>query len=100
MLFFLLRLTGPRPDFMQTMTEDERALMLQHGAYLKGWLDRGKIIVFGPVADPAGAWGMGVAQVESREELDAITAGDPTITSGLGFRYDAVPMPRAIFRAP
>jgi uncharacterized protein len=97
-LFFLLRLVGPRPDFMHTMTDDERALMMRHGAYLKGWLDQGKIIVFGPVADPVGPWGMAVAQVESREELDAITNDDPTITSGQGFRYEALPMPRAVFR--
>lgn len=99
MLFFLLRLIGPRPDFMHTMTDDERALMMQHGAYLKGWLDKGKIIVFGPVADPAGPWGLGVAAVDSREELDAITSGDPTVTSGLGFRYETILMPRAVYKA-
>lgn len=99
MLFFLLRLIGPRPDFMHTMTEEERGLMMRHGAYLKGWMDKGRIIVFGPVADPAGPWGLGVVQVESREELDEITANDPTILSGQGFRYEAIPMPRAIFRA-
>ena len=98
-LFFLARLIAPRSDFMQTMTDGERALMASHGAHLKSWLDKGKIIVFGPVVDPAGPWGMAVLKVDSREELDAILNGDPTIQSGQGFRYEALPMPRAIFKA-
>jgi hypothetical protein len=34
--------------------------MQEHGACLKEYVDKGTIIVLGPVLDPAGAWGMAV----------------------------------------
>jgi len=95
-LFFFCKLIGPRPDFIQTMTEDERALMGAHGMYLKGWMDKGKVIVFGPVADPKGPWGLGVFRVTNEAEAREIEAGDPVIQSGKGFRYELLPMLRAV----
>jgi uncharacterized protein len=40
------------------------------------------MVVFGPVLDDTGSWGLGVVQAEDENELRAFAAGDPAITSG------------------
>jgi len=74
---FVLRLIPSRPDFAQTMSDSERAIMQQHLAYWKYWMDKGKVIVFGPVLDPAGVYGLGVVAVDSEEEVLAFMKSDP-----------------------
>jgi uncharacterized protein YbjT (DUF2867 family) len=93
---FLCRLLPPRPTFMQDMTADERAIMEEHGRYWRGKLGEGDAIAFGPVADPAGAWGLGLIEARDDSELKAIQDGDPAIKSNLGFRYESLPMPRLV----
>ena len=46
------------------MSEAEAAIMGQHAAYWQGQTERGTAIVFGPVADPAGAWGLAVVDAD------------------------------------
>ena len=96
--FFFCRLIAPRPTFAQDMTPEERAMMGEHATYWRGHLAAGRAIVFGPVADPAGAWGLGVVRVKNEAEARAFEADDPAIRSGRGFRYEILPMLRAVFR--
>jgi uncharacterized protein YndB with AHSA1/START domain len=96
--FFFCRLIPPRPSFAQDMTPEERTMMGEHAAYWREHLAAGRAIVFGPVADPAGAWGLGVVRVKDEAEARAFEAGDPAVSSGRGFRYEILPMPRAVFR--
>ena len=77
--YFFLRLNAVRPDFIQTMTDAEKAIMQQHAIYWRGFMGEGKILVFGPVFDPNGAFGIGVACVDSEEEVRAFIAGDPAL---------------------
>jgi uncharacterized protein YndB with AHSA1/START domain len=95
---FFCRLDGPRPTFPKDMTEREATLMKEHVAYWQDQTRRGKAVVFGPVADPKGTWGLGIIQAESDDELRALQAADPVIRSGLGFRYDTLPFIQAIVR--
>lgn len=60
---FVFRLIPPRPTFQSDMTDVERAAMARHGAYWRERLGEGKVVAFGPVADPAGAYGLGVVVV-------------------------------------
>ena len=60
--FFFVRLVPPRPTFALDMTAEERAFMTEHVAYWTKKLADGTAIVFGPVADPSGDWGMGVVR--------------------------------------
>ena len=96
--YFLLKLIGPRPTFPQDMTDEERKLMLAHIAAWKDPIDRGIVVVFGPVLDPKGAWGVGIVEVDGEDEVRALIANDPVIKSGLGFRYEYYPMPNPIVR--
>jgi len=98
MKYFLCKLIPPRPNFPQEMTDAERKIMEEHVVYWKGLVDNGIAVVFGPVADPAGNWGVAIVDVETEADLRALEANDPTITSGLNFKYEIYPMPRAIFR--
>ena len=96
MAFFFCRLIAPRPTFAFDLNDEERALMGAHGAYLRGFAEKGEAVIFGPVADPAGPWGLGIFEVADEAELSAILDNDPTIKSGKGFRYEVLPMMQAV----
>ncbi|RWA69424.1 MAG: ATPase [Mesorhizobium sp.] len=89
---FHCRLIPPRPDFAFTMSEEERALMNAHADYLRGRLRDGTMMLAGPVADPAGPWGLLILRAGSEAEARAVTDGDPVARSGRGFRYEILPM--------
>jgi uncharacterized protein YndB with AHSA1/START domain len=97
--FFFCRLIPPRPTFAADMTPEEAAMMREHAAYWREHLVRGAAIVFGPVADPKGPWGLGVVRVTDEAELRAFEAGDPAIRSERGFRYEVLPMIQAVTRS-
>jgi len=90
--YFFLRLIPPRPTFAQDMTADERTAMAAHGAYWREQIAAGIGVVAGPVADPHGAWGLGVVRVHDEAALRAFEANDPAIRANLGMRYEVVPM--------
>lgn len=54
---FHVRLVAHRPDFVATMTPEERAIMGAHLEFLGRLLADGKLVVAGPVLDPAGVYG-------------------------------------------
>jgi uncharacterized protein YndB with AHSA1/START domain len=94
--YFLLRLLPPRPTFAQDMTAEERALMTEHGAYWHGRLAEGRVVAFGPVLDPKGAWGMGLVRANDEAEVAAFEAGDPVIRAERGFRFERLAMATAV----
>jgi uncharacterized protein YndB with AHSA1/START domain len=96
--FFMIRLLAPRPTFPMDMTPEEAAVMQAHVAYWTEMMRQGKAHVFGPVLDPKGPWGLGVVTVSDEAELAAFEAGDPVIRSQRGFRYEVLPMLRAVVR--
>jgi uncharacterized protein YndB with AHSA1/START domain len=94
--YFLCRLIPPRPSFPFDMNEAERATMQEHVGYWTAQMNAGTAIIFGPVADPKGAWGLGVVRVKDEAEVRAFEAGDPAIRSKHGFRYEILPMLQAV----
>lgn len=94
--YFVCRLMPPRPTFAFDMTDEERAMMLEHASYWREQMVRGKVLIFGPVADPEGPWGLGVLKAQSEEEVETFEAGDPAIQSGRGFSYQTLPMLQAV----
>jgi len=97
-VYFLIRLLPPRPTFMQDITEAERRIMAEHVSYWAKLLGEGVAVAFGPVADPKGAWGVGIVELDEPAVVQALEANDPAIRSGAGFRYEVLPMVRAIVR--
>jgi hypothetical protein len=94
--YFLFRLFPPRSTFGQDITPKEFELMQLHSVYWRGQLAAGKIVAFGPVADPAGSWGLGILSLDHPAEVDGLIANDPVSLSGQGFRFEVLPMPRAV----
>jgi uncharacterized protein YndB with AHSA1/START domain len=93
--YFLCRLLPPRPSFMQDMNAAELEVMKQHAAYWTQLLGRGAAVLFGPVADPKGGWGVGILRAADEEEVNAMRDADPAILSKRGFSYEILPMLRA-----
>lgn len=82
MAAFVMRLISPRPDFALNMSDEERAIMRQHAAYWQPRVESGEMVVFGPVLDGTGSYGLGVIEADDEDELRAFAAGDPVVTSG------------------
>jgi uncharacterized protein YciI len=68
------------------MTDEERSIMQHHAAYWRGLMNKGKVLVFGPVLEPKGAYGFGIIPAENEEEVKAFMAGDPA-TKILTFEF-------------
>jgi uncharacterized protein YciI len=76
------------------ITDGEKKLMQEHVVYWTGFQEKGKMLAFGPVADPKGFWGLGLFQVENELETKTLTDNDPVIRAGVGFSYEIYPMPQ------
>ncbi len=92
-MYVFIRALNPRPTFHQDMTDEERAIMKSHVAYWSDKAKQGIAIVFGPVLDPAGVFGIGVYHVQDEAEMRALLAQDPA--NGL-LQYEVLPMANAV----
>ena len=83
---FIVRLEPPRPSFATDMTGAEQEVMGRHAAHWQRYIDSGQMVVFGPVLDGQGSWGLGVVEADDdhEDELRAFAAEDPVVTSGTG----------------
>lgn len=79
-VYYFLKLNPRRNDFAQTMTTEEREIMMQHIAYWREEMKRGSMQVFGPVFDPAAVYGVGIIKVDDEAQLKKLLAGDPAST--------------------
>ena len=86
---YFLKLNPSRPTFAQDMSTEERAIMLQHVAYWAELMNKGLVVVFGPVMDPKEVYGVGVVAVETEEQLKELIKNDPATSIN---RYEYYPM--------
>jgi uncharacterized protein len=98
MPFYFCRLNTPRADFAGTMSVEERTLMGAHAAYWRALQEKQTAVLFGPVGDPAGTWGLVVLECADQAEARRLTANDPVALSGKGFGYDVLPILSANLR--
>jgi hypothetical protein len=87
--YFVLYLLPSRPDFAQTMTDEERAIMGEHVAYWTEKMNQGKVVAFGPVLDPESIYGLGIVALDDEQELTSFIENDP---AGKINRYEFFPM--------
>jgi uncharacterized protein YciI len=97
MNYYLYKLIPPRPSFAADMTAAERAIMTDHVAYWTRQRDLGFAVGFGPVADPAGSWGVAIVEAENEQAAQELRANDPAVSSGLA-TAEVYPMPAAVVR--
>ena len=79
---YVFRLMAPRPTFALDMTDEERKIMGRHAAYWQPLVDAGRMVVFGPVLDGTGSWGLGVVEADDEDEIRRFASGDPVVTTG------------------
>ena len=96
-MYFFIRALNPRPTFHLDMNEQERALMTRHVAYWSEQAAHGVAIVFGPVMDPAGVYGIGVYRVKDEAQMRELIDHDPA--RGL-LKYEILPMAQAVIGNP
>lgn len=96
---FLLRLIPPRASFLVDMTEEERVLLGEHAAFLSGEMAAGRVLAFGPVADPKGPYGFALVEAPSTASAELMTVADPVIRAARGFAYEISPILQLITAA-
>jgi uncharacterized protein len=96
--YFVYKLIPPRPTFDIDMSQAEAAIMGRHVGYWQGLAEQGIAVVFGPVRDPAGSWGLAVVEAEAEQDVRALSADDPAVKSGMA-TFQVYAMPDAIVRS-
>jgi uncharacterized protein YciI len=79
---FVFRLKAPRPSFALDMSDEERDVMGRHATHWQPYIDSDRMVVFGPVLDNTGSWGLGVVEAEDEDDLRAFAARDPVVVTG------------------
>jgi uncharacterized protein len=79
---FVLRLIAPRARFAETLTDSEREIMGRHAAHWRPYLDRGDMVVFGPILTDDDSYGLAVVETDDEEALRQFAAQDPVVTTG------------------
>ena len=95
---WVFRLIPPRPSFDQDASEAELEIMGRHAQYWAEIAERGVLLVYGPVRDDTGAWGLGVIESADEDEVRRMVSDDPAVTSGMA-RMELGPMLAAIVRS-
>jgi hypothetical protein len=94
--YYFIKLLPPRADFMQTMSDQELAIMRAHQGYWRILADKGWVVAYGPVADPAGGFGAGFWALPDDQDPAALMKDDPAIKANAGLRYEIAPMPALV----
>jgi uncharacterized protein len=98
MSHFLYKLISPRSTSPQDMTEKETKVMQEHLTYWKDLVDRKIVVVFGPVADPRGAYGLAIVEAEDEAAVHNFGTNDPAVKANVGFKFEVYHIPQAILR--
>jgi uncharacterized protein YciI len=94
---FFIKLTAPRPTFAADMNETETKIMQDHARYWRQRQDAGEVLMFGPVLDPKGPYGIGVVALADEVAARDFAGADPAMMAKAGFACEIHPM-RAVTR--
>ena len=88
---YFCKLRPPRTTFISDMTPDEAQLMRAHREYWTPRVETGVVIAMGPVADPAGGYGVAIIEAASEAALEAMQEADPVIAARTRLRLRKPP---------
>ena len=57
--------------------------MARHAAYWSELIDRRGVVVYGPVVEASGSFGLAVFPAASEDDARAIALADPAVSSGM-----------------
>jgi uncharacterized protein YciI len=89
---FFCKLIAPRPTFPFDMSDEEKAVMGRHAAYWEDMCRAGTVLVYGPVLDPKGPFGMGVFEGADEAAVARFLVADPVMQADIGFKIEITPM--------
>ena len=81
------------------ITPEEKVLMQEHARYTRERFDAAKILIYGPVMAPGGAFGMAVFEAEDIAEVRQVLENDPSVRGGLN-TFEIHPMRLGAAQAP
>ena len=64
------------------MTDEEREIMGRHAAHWQPYLERGDMVVFGPILTDDDSYGLAVVETDDEQALREFAAQDPVVTTG------------------
>lgn len=82
---FLVTFALAQGSFDQ-LSKDQMAILYQHAASLKTWVENGRIVWGGRTNDPRQPRGIAVINAGSEQEARELAGGDPAVKAGI-FRY-------------
>ena len=88
MTYFLYKLISPRTTFPQDITSMEMEIMQEHVVYWKALTDKKIVLLFGPVADPKGTYGLAIVEAADEGIVNEYGIHDPAIEADVGFKFD------------
>ena len=88
---YYFKLIPPRASFPFDITPEEQALMDQHAVYFQEQFEAGKLLLYGPVMAPSGAFGLAILEVADEAEVREFGENDPSVRGGLN-RFEFYPM--------
>ena len=68
---FFCKLIAPRPTFPFDMNESEKVVMAERAAYWAAMCREGAVLVYGPVMDPDGPFGMACSKARTKPRSGA-----------------------------
>jgi uncharacterized protein YciI len=88
---YYFKLIPPRATFPADITKEERELMDKHSEYFQQQFEQGKILLYGPVMAPEGAFGVAILEVADESEARQFGENDPSIRAGMN-RFSICPI--------
>lgn len=88
---YYLKFMPPRPTFAEDMTDEERELMMEHSKYVRQFFNTGKVLLYGAVMVPHGAFAVVVLQMADAAEVREFAEDDPIMVAGVA-TYEFYPM--------
>jgi uncharacterized protein YciI len=64
------------------LTDSEREIMGRHASYWSPYLERGDMVVFGPILTDDDSYGLAVVETHDEQALREFAAQDPVVTTG------------------
>lgn len=78
---YIYKITPARKDFLQATDAQGNNYMSLHFEYLKGLLEKGRLVLAGPCLGTA--FGIAIFYSDSEEEAKQIMESDPAVKSGI-----------------
>jgi len=72
--------------------------MDEHGAYWRTLADNMIAVVFGPVMDEKGGWGLSLVEASNDAEVRALLKSDPVVKLNVGLNNEVSPIAQAMLR--